>query len=163
MAYNTMVFGSLAVAELGYNDHRPTLFASYGPTGTYNDIKDGNNFPWYVNGENAFSSSGFGMFSASYYNGLTINGIGFVQFLPNISGSGYNDEKIYLQYSSISYIPRAGKINQNADEAIAVSLDKLTFLTNSTIVGIRLVTDSPMQFNNYLLRIYGIPETRYDC
>lgn len=162
MNNNTMVFGNLVVAELGYDDYRPTLFASYGPTGTYNDIKDGNNFPWYINGKNAFSGSNFGMFSASYYDGLTINGAGFVQFLPNMPGSGYDNEKIYLQYSEISYIPRAGKITQNADEAITVSLDKLTVLINSTIVGIRLVTDSPMQFNNYLLRIYGIPETCYN-
>lgn len=154
---NNMVFGNIVVAELGRDGNRPTLFASYGPTGTYNDIRDSNNFPWYINGNYVHTNSNFGMFSPSYYEGLTIRGVGFIQFIPDVRAAFNTD--IYLQYSSISYIPKTGKINQNADEAVTVSLDKLTFLVNSTIVGIRLVTDSPMQFDNYVLRIYAIPGT----
>lgn len=157
---NNMVFGNIVVAELGREGNRPTLFSSNGPTGTYNDIRDSNRFPWYVNGVLAHQYANFGMFSPSYYTGLTITGVGFIQFIPDVKGNF--DKDIYLQYSSISYIPRTGKISQNEDEAITVSLDKLTFLSNSIIVGISLVTDSPIQFDNYVLRIYAIPGTCYE-
>ena len=149
---STLWFENMMIAELGQEGNRPTLHSSYGPTGYYNELSNGVNFSWYnMDGGSLFG--GGGTFYQSYYNGLYVNGIAFIQFLDN---PHVDQHQILTKYSTIEYKSRAGK---DSDTKVTVPIEPIPFLLNPIITGIRLVTDQPTEFTDYILRVYVIPGT----
>ena len=156
MNNNTFGFNNMIVAECGIAGQKTPLMCTYMSAGFYNDLK---NRVWYANGEDLHHNNPWpNILIQSYYNGIIINGLAYIQFIPGESNGGAT---ISSKLSTIEYTPFRN-MSSVTEESTRRSLMDMSFIESPMITGIRLTGTANDQFNNYILRVYVIPGTQHD-
>ena len=156
MNNNTFGFDNMFVAEYGIAGQKTPLMCSYISAGLYNDLKNGT---WYANGENLHQNNPWpNILIPSYYSGIIINGLAYIQFIPGESNGGAT---ISSELSTIEYTPFRN-MSSVTEASTRRSLRDMSFIESPIITGIRLTGTANDQFNNYILRVYVIPGTQHD-